>query len=51
VGDRAPFQASEIDAFSISADIKFSIEIRSVADLKIKNFEIVNISTNHIDFI
>jgi hypothetical protein len=35
----------------ISADREFSIEIGSVADLKIKNLEIVNKTTNHVDFI
>jgi hypothetical protein len=35
----------------ISADREFSIEIESVADLKIKNLEIVNKTTNHMDFI
>jgi hypothetical protein len=36
---------------TISADREFSIEIGSAADLKIKNLEIVNKNTNHIDFI
>jgi hypothetical protein len=35
----------------ISADREFSIEIGSVADLKIKNLEIVNKTTNHVDFV
>jgi hypothetical protein len=35
----------------ISAGREFSIEMGSVADLKIRNLEIVNINTNHIDFI
>jgi len=35
----------------ISAYREFSIEIGSVADLKIKNLEIVNKTTNHVDFI
>jgi hypothetical protein len=35
----------------ILADREFSIEIRLVADLKFKNLEIVNKSTNHVDFI
>jgi hypothetical protein len=34
----------------ISADRDFSIEIRPVADLKIKNLEIVNKNANHVDF-
>jgi hypothetical protein len=32
----------------ISADREFSIEIGLVADLKIKNLEIVNKTTNHV---
>jgi hypothetical protein len=35
----------------ISVDREFSIEIGSVADLKIENLEIVNKTTNHVDFI
>jgi hypothetical protein len=35
----------------ISADREFSNEIGSVANLKIKNLEIVNKTTNQIDFI
>jgi hypothetical protein len=35
----------------ISADREFSIEMRSVADLKIKNLEIVNKTTNHVDIV
>jgi len=35
----------------ISADREFSIEIRSVANLKIKNLEIVNKTTNHVDIV
>jgi hypothetical protein len=35
----------------ISADREFSNEIGSVTDLKIKNLEIVNKTTNHMDFI
>jgi hypothetical protein len=35
----------------ISADREFSIEIGSVADLKIKNLEIVNKITNHVDIV
>jgi hypothetical protein len=34
-----------------SADREFSIEIRLVADLKIKNLEIVNKTTNHADIV
>jgi hypothetical protein len=33
----------------ISANREFSIEIGSVANLKIKNLEIVNKITNHVD--
>jgi hypothetical protein len=36
---------------AISADREFSIEIGSVAGLKIKNLKIVSKNTNHIDFI
>jgi hypothetical protein len=35
----------------ISADREISIEIGLVANLKIKNLEIVNKTTNHMDFI
>jgi hypothetical protein len=35
----------------IAADREFSIEIGSVADLKIKNLEIVNKTKKHMDFI
>jgi hypothetical protein len=35
----------------ISADREFSIEIGSVAALKIKNLEIVNKITNHLDIV
>jgi hypothetical protein len=35
----------------ISSDREFSIEIGSVADLKIKNLEIVNKTTNHVDIV
>jgi hypothetical protein len=35
----------------ISADGEFSIEIGSVADLKIENLEIVNKTTTHVDFV
>jgi hypothetical protein len=35
----------------ISADREFSIEIGSVADLKIKNLEIVKKTTNHVDIV
>jgi hypothetical protein len=35
----------------ISADREFSIEIGSVADLKIKNLEIVNKTTNRVDIV
>jgi hypothetical protein len=35
----------------ISADREFSIEIGSVTDMKIKNFEIVNKTTNHVDIV
>jgi hypothetical protein len=35
----------------ISADREFSIEIGLVANLKFKNLEIVNKTTNHVDFI
>jgi hypothetical protein len=35
----------------ISEDREFSIEIGSVADLKIKNLEIVNKITNHVDIV
>jgi len=35
----------------ISADREFSIEIGSVSDLKIENLEIVNKTTNNVDFI
>jgi hypothetical protein len=35
----------------ISADREFSIEIGPVADLKFKNLEIVNKTTNDVDFI
>jgi hypothetical protein len=35
----------------ISAGRKFSFEIGTVGDLKMKNFEIVNIKTNHIAFV
>jgi hypothetical protein len=35
----------------ISADREFSIEIGSVADLKIKNLEIVSKATNHVDIV
>jgi hypothetical protein len=34
----------------ISVDCEFSIEIGSVAELKTKNFDIVNRNTTHIDF-
>jgi hypothetical protein len=30
---------------------EFSIQIRSAANMQIKNLEIVNINTNHINFI
>jgi hypothetical protein len=35
----------------ISEDREFSIEIGSVADLKIKNLEIVNKTTNRVDIV
>jgi hypothetical protein len=35
----------------ISADAEFSIEIGLVADLKIKNLEIVNKITNYVDIV
>jgi hypothetical protein len=35
----------------ISADNEFYIEIGSVANLKIKNLEIVNKTTNHMDIV
>jgi hypothetical protein len=37
--------------YPISADREFSIKIGSVADLKIKNLEIVNKITNHVDIV
>ncbi len=42
---------TEIATDPISADREFSIEIGSVANLKFKNLEIVNKTTNHVDFI
>ncbi len=48
---RSDFKPLKLAICLISADRKFSFEIGSVADLKIKNFEIVNTIPNHIDFI
>ncbi len=48
IGHRSDFNPLKSE---ISADRVFSIEIRSVADLKFKNLEIVNKTTNHVDFI
>jgi hypothetical protein len=50
-GHRSDFKLLKSAACLISADREFSIEMGSVADLKIRNLEIVNIDTNHIDFI
>jgi hypothetical protein len=48
---RSNFKPLKLGTYPISADREFPIEIGSVADLKIKYLEIVNIKTNHIDFI
>jgi hypothetical protein len=51
IGHRSDFNPLKSVTCPISADREFSIEIGSVADLKFKNFEIVNKATNHVDFI
>jgi hypothetical protein len=51
IGHRSDFNPLKSVTCLISADREFSIEIRSVADLKIKNLEIVNKTTNRIHFI
>ncbi len=45
------FKLLKLVTYLISKDKFFSTEIGSVAFLKIKNIEIININTNHIDFI
>jgi hypothetical protein len=37
--------------FPISSDREFSIEIRSVADLNVKNLETVNKTAKHVDIV
>jgi hypothetical protein len=51
IGHRSNFNPLKLVTCPISADREFFIEIGSVADLKIKNFEIVNKAANHIDLI
>ncbi len=50
-GHRSDFKLLKSATCLISADREFSIEIGLVADLEIRNLEIVNINTNNIDFI
>jgi len=45
------FKPLKLVTYLISADREVSIEIRLVANLKIRNLEIVNINTKHIYFI
>jgi hypothetical protein len=51
IGHRSDFKPLKSVTCPISADREFSIEIRSVANLKIENLEIVNKTTNHVDFV
>jgi hypothetical protein len=51
IGHRSNLNPLKSVTCPISADREFSIEIGSVADLKFKNLEIVNKTTNHVDFI
>jgi hypothetical protein len=51
IGHRSDFNPLKSVTCPISADRELSIEIGSVADLKFKNLEIVNKTTNHVDFI
>jgi hypothetical protein len=51
IGQRSDFNPLKSVTCLISADREFSIKIGSVADLKIKNLEIVNKITNHVDIV
>jgi hypothetical protein len=51
IGHRSDFNPLKLVTCPISADREFYIEIESVVDLKFKNLEIVNKTTNHVDFI
>ncbi len=51
IGHLSDYNPQKSVTCPISADTEFSIEIGSVADLKFKNLEIVNKTTNHVDFI
>jgi hypothetical protein len=51
IGHRSNFNPLKLVTCPISADREFSIEIGSVAALKIKKLKIVNKGTNQIDFI
>ncbi len=51
IGHWSDFNPLKLVTCLISADREFSIEIRSVADLKFENLEIVNKTTNHVVFI
>ncbi len=51
ISHRSDFNPVKSVTCPISADREFSFEIGSVADLKIKNLEIVNKTTNHEDIV
>jgi hypothetical protein len=51
ISHRSDFNPLKLVTCPISADREFSIEIGSVADLKIKNLEIVNKITNNVDIV
>jgi hypothetical protein len=51
IGHQSDFDPLKSVTCPTAADREFSIEFGSVADFKIKNLEIVNKTTNHIEFI
>jgi hypothetical protein len=51
ISHQSNFNPLKLMTCPISADREFPIEIGSVANLKIRNLEIVNKTTNLMDFI